>query len=104
MDERERKDYFNPSKALFADHCNQIVDRYCLEPDCIKHEIVEDIDYVDFDEHVNHGLFTVQTNKATHRARVVVLAIGAGNQPTMPGLGPHERVEGACHAAQIVKF
>ncbi|KAF2099180.1 FAD binding domain protein [Rhizodiscina lignyota] len=104
VEERDRKDYFTPSRKLFADQCKRIVHNYCLDDGLVKQEIVEDLDYTDCEDEHGERLFIVRTNKQIHRARIVVLAIGPGNPPRIPGLLPTERIQGACHAMQAREF
>ncbi|KAH0253488.1 FAD binding domain-containing protein, partial [Aureobasidium melanogenum] len=48
-------------------------------------------------------IFTVHSDQAVHYARVVVLAVGPGNPPSVPaGLG--QTGQGCCHAMQIREF
>lgn len=105
VNERDRKDYFTPSSALFADQCCDLVEHYDLAKNLIRQESVQEIDYGEQEEEVGgEKLFTITTNKQKYKARVVVLAVGPGNAPTIPGLLATERIEGACHAMQIEKF
>jgi hypothetical protein len=101
VDERDRKDYFTPSREIFADQCRGIVENYCLSDSPIRQEVVEDLDYSEFDECDEELLFAVRTNKNCYKARVVVLAVGSGNLSTIPGLLPDQRIDGACHSMQI---
>jgi cation diffusion facilitator CzcD-associated flavoprotein CzcO len=105
VDERDRKDYYTPSRELFADQCRQIVDHYCLRHTPIMRERVEDIDYSNCGTEDGSHSFTIRTNKQqVYRARVVVLAVGHGASPTIPGLLAGQRIDGACHAMQIAEF
>lgn len=48
-------------------------------------------------------VFTVRSDQGAHHARVVVLAVGPGNAPSIPaGLG--KTGQGCCHAMQIREF
>jgi len=48
-------------------------------------------------------VFTVRSDQGAHHARVVVLAVGSGNVPSIPaGLG--KTGQGCCHAMQIREF
>lgn len=109
IDERDRKDYYIPSRSLFDSHCECIVNRYGLNQGLIKQESVLDIDFsfvpdvCDTDK-----VFTLRTDKATHYTRAVVMAVGAGNTPTLPPL--HSRIadqhvdKGMCHSNKITEF
>ncbi|KAK1716980.1 FAD binding domain-containing protein [Colletotrichum lupini] len=111
VDERDRKDYFTPPTNLFANHCECIVDRYGLREGLIQNEKVEDIQYRTVKQvSPDANLFAVHTNKGTHYARTVVLAVGPANAPTIPpilglnsepGCAAPPRV---CHSMQIQKF
>ncbi|RYO92669.1 hypothetical protein DL762_001572 [Monosporascus cannonballus] len=104
VDERERNDYFVPSTPLFASHCGCVVDRYSLHGDLVQQEQVQDIvfDYVD-ELSQTDKIFTVKTNKTTHYAKIVVLAVG-GNPPQIPGGLTPQETEGATHAMMIKEF
>ncbi|OHE91982.1 FAD binding domain-containing protein [Colletotrichum orchidophilum] len=113
VDERDRKDYFTPPTNLFANHCECIVDRYGLREGLIQNEKVEDIQYRTIKQvSPDANLFAVHTNKGTHYARTVVLAVGPANAPTIPpvlGLNSSESNCAAappqvCHSMQIQKF
>lgn len=105
IDERDRKDYFRPSTALFNDFCESIVDRYGLRSAVHQAEI-QSIEYgfVENEYAPNtEKVFSVQTSTGVKHARAVVLAIGIGVVPRMPTpLLPHE-LEGACHSSQVVE-
>lgn len=101
VDERDRKDYCTPSTKVFADQCQCLVDHHNLGHGLIKHEVVEDIDFDDSLSNENSSIFMVRTNKQTHQARVVVLAVGSGNQPSVPGIPLNRKIDGVCHAMQI---
>ena len=102
IDERDLKDYYTPSTRLFRDFCAEIVERYELERDMVLHESVESIDYGPIPALAQtNDLFTVRTNHGTHFARTVVLAVGAGNAPTMPAPFPQGEHEASCHALQL---
>lgn len=104
IDERDRKDYFTPSCSLFRDYCECVIDRYGLRRDLIQQERVEDIDFS-----VVPGIseieqvFTIRSNKGTHFARSVVLAVGPGNAPSIPA-GFGKAGQACCHAMQIREF
>lgn len=101
VDERERTDYFVPSTPLFASHCGCVVDRYGLRGDMVQQEQVQDIQYDYVEEYSQSDkIFTVKTDKGTHHAKIVVLAVG-GNAPQIPGMKPLEEMEGATHAMMI---
>ncbi|KAF9638645.1 FAD binding domain-containing protein [Lasiodiplodia theobromae] len=105
VDERDRKDYFTPSRPLFSEHCECIVDRYGLRDGLIKQEQVQDIEYgyvrdvSDIDK-----VFTLRTNNGVHHARVVVLAVGPANAPSIPGINPEQGCPQMCHTMQIQQF
>lgn len=105
IDERDRKDYFTPSRTLFNEHCECIVDRYGLRNGLISKESVHDIRYGPNTHMMGEdNVFTVQTDRGIHHARTVVLAVGPGNVPAIPGMSPNQRIDGACHAMQIQQF
>lgn len=110
IDERDRKDYYTPSTTLFFSHCKRVISHYHLPDNLVEQESVHDIIYDYFDSiHPTSKIFKVQANTSaseikTYYAKTVVLAVGAGNPPSIPGLLPHERIEGACHAMQIKTF
>ncbi|TKA71713.1 hypothetical protein B0A49_03969, partial [Cryomyces minteri] len=105
IDERDRKDYYSPSTALFSAYCDCVVQRYKLNKNLVRQEGVQDIDFgivkqiSDVDD-----IFTVTTNKGVHHARTVVLAVGAGNAPSIPDAGLTPPMVGQCHAMQIKEF
>ncbi|THW29740.1 FAD/NAD(P)-binding domain-containing protein [Aureobasidium pullulans] len=104
IDERDRKDYFTPSRSLFQDYCRCLVDRYGLRKDLIQQEKVQDIDF-GFVPGVSETeqIFTTRSDKGVHYARSVVLAVGPGNAPAIPaGLGTADQA--CCHAMQIEMF
>ncbi|AEO58075.1 hypothetical protein MYCTH_2022110, partial [Thermothelomyces thermophilus ATCC 42464] len=95
INERERHDYFNPSRALFRDHCRDVVDRYGLggaRGSLVRKERVLDIAYgpVPGVSGAGEKLFTVRTEgdaaPPVRHARVVILAVGAGNPPRIPAI------------------
>ncbi|MBE7180283.1 MAG: SidA/IucD/PvdA family monooxygenase [Terriglobus roseus] len=99
INERDRKDYFTPSTALFAGHCKSVAERYGLLGDTVRKETVEDIVYDDFAEVPGvHKSFLVKTNKRHYFARTVVLAVGPGSAPAVPGHVVDKVIAGACHA------
>lgn len=70
----------------------------------MKHEVVEDIDYVEANDLKIDHVFQIRTDKTTHRARTIVLAVGPGNPPQVPGRLSNTRIDGACHAMEIQDF
>ncbi|KAF2716867.1 FAD/NAD(P)-binding domain-containing protein [Polychaeton citri CBS 116435] len=86
IEERDRKDYFAPSRALFDDYCNGIVDRYGLdETGLVRQEKVVDVDFdlmLNLDP--NDKIFKVRTDQSIYYARAVVMAVGAGRPPSIP--------------------
>lgn len=122
VDERDRKDYFTPGTSLFTAHCEEVIKRYELGPELLRQESVVDIRYeevhasgeIDNDSVVSddalsedNKVFHVKTDKTEYHARVVILAVGPGNAPSIPfvsGLptpGPHP---GYTHAIHIKQF
>ncbi|KAI9673148.1 MAG: hypothetical protein M1817_003010 [Caeruleum heppii] len=96
INERQRKDYFTPSAALFEDHCRAVVERYGLA-DVVERAEVRIISYGAIDGLEAEGdLFTLQTSNGRCYARTVVLAVGA--QPAMP-FSPDP--EYCCHSSQL---
>ncbi|KAL1590052.1 hypothetical protein WHR41_01057 [Cladosporium halotolerans] len=105
VDERDRKDYFTPSRGVFADFVEGVVERYGLgEEGLVREERVEDVEFGVVPGLSGEGgserLFSVKTNEGVHYAKAVVLAVGAGNAPCIPrpfeGVGRQH--EAACHA------
>ncbi|KAI5861949.1 hypothetical protein GGS23DRAFT_605889 [Durotheca rogersii] len=100
VDERDRNDYLAPSTPLFSAHCGCLIDRYNLRQGVVRQEKVDDIRYGYLDPaSETDKVFTVQTDKDTHYARVVVLAVG-GNPPQIPDM-PTEGTDAVTHAMQI---
>lgn len=102
IDERDRKDYYAPPSELFKDYCSFIADRYGLcDKDLIKQAVVSGIDY-DFVSQLwaDEKIFTIRTDGSTYYARSVVLAVGAGNAPSIPKPFPATGCPCACHAFQ----
>ncbi|KAL5116929.1 hypothetical protein ACEQ8H_005146 [Pleosporales sp. CAS-2024a] len=127
VDERDRKDYFVPSANLFASHCSQVIERYHLGKDTLRQEKVTDIEHDsiaafqddeaddDDDDLSNSSLdedvtkiFRVTTDQSVRFARVVILAVGPGNAPSIPPIAglptPAAPHEGYTHAMQIKHF
>ncbi|KAG7125154.1 hypothetical protein HYQ45_013335 [Verticillium longisporum] len=112
VDERDRKDYFTPPTSLFLQHCHSIADRYGCGH-VVRKEMVQHVDYPT--AHISspdEKLFTVRSDKGTHYARAVVLAVGPANKPVIPNiaglssLGPDKVSEPphVCHAMKIKEF
>lgn len=102
IDERDRKDYYAPPSDLFKDYCAFIADRYGLgDKDLIHQAVVRNIDY-DFVSQLwaDEKIFTIRTDGSTYYARSVVLAVGAGNAPSIPKPFPAGGCPCACHAFQ----
>jgi lysine/ornithine N-monooxygenase len=78
IDERYRQDYFRPGQALFRDYCQEIVERYGLENAVEKSNVLS----ISYDSPTS--LFTVQSSTSVNKARIVVLAIGSGQEPRIP--------------------
>ncbi|CAK7210968.1 hypothetical protein SCUCBS95973_000971 [Sporothrix curviconia] len=104
INERDRNDYFTPSRQLFVDHCNSVRDRYGLASGILKQETLQDVAYgvvpgVSLTDHDGEGdeqLFTVTTDRVRRYARIVVLAVGPANAArvpaaTIPGLAEAAR-------------
>ncbi|KAK8191349.1 FAD binding domain-containing protein [Phyllosticta capitalensis] len=109
IDERDRKDYYRPSRPLFTSHCECLVERYGLRKGLVQQKQVEDIQYGIVREYSDvDKIFTVKTDKGIHFARTVVLAVGPGNSPRIPG-PPPSGVDGQappqmCHSMHIQQF
>ncbi|KAH8836804.1 hypothetical protein MCOR27_003339 [Pyricularia oryzae] len=94
IDERERKDYYTPPQAVFADHNKSIANRYGIQDGLIRQGRVQDIKYAKFPNvSRTEDLFQVKSEDGTtHYARSVVLAVGPANAPNIPagieGLSP----------------
>ncbi|KIL92970.1 hypothetical protein FAVG1_04151 [Fusarium avenaceum] len=106
---RERNDYYNPSTALFCDHCEKVAARYRLGPDIIHKEALEHLDYSEVKGVSIDGerLFTVTSNKVRRYARTVVLAVGPANVakiPRLPSMSDVENLPHACHSMHITEF
>lgn len=102
IDERDRKDYFAPPSDLFQDYCAWIAERYGLcDEELIQKASVSEIDY-DFIPQFSptEKLFVVRTDTSTLYARSVVLAVGAGNAPSIPKPFPRSGCPCASHAFQ----
>ncbi|KAK4176265.1 hypothetical protein QBC36DRAFT_11987 [Triangularia setosa] len=111
INERDRIDYFNPSQALFSDHCRSVASRYHLCNGVIKKESVQDIrfDVVKGISVNDEPLFTVTTDQGLQYARAAVLSVGPANQPSIPR-GPFNSfptsaaLPQVCHSTQIETF
>jgi hypothetical protein len=109
VDERDRKDYFTPSTKMFADFVEGVVGKYGLaEEGVVREERVEDVRYgsVPMFEAKGGGerVFAVKSAGGNvHYAKAVVLAVGAGNAPSIPELfgGIGMGHEAACHALTL---
>ena len=100
IDERDRKDYFTPPSDLFQNYCDFIAKRYdLLDENLIRKAAVDEIDY-DFIPQLSADdkLFTIRAGKEAYFARSVVLAVGAGNAPSIPKPFPQSGCPCACHA------
>ncbi|KAF3483541.1 uncharacterized protein GIQ15_02865 [Arthroderma uncinatum] len=104
IDERDRKDYYSPGTDFFLDYCDSIASRYGLdkpghilqrEVDCIKFDYITEFPETD-------KFFTVTTKEGnTFHSRVVVLAVGTGEEKNYPWkLSPEERM-GSTHIFDI---
>jgi hypothetical protein len=105
IDEQDRKDYVTPSRSLFSEHCECVVNCYGLREGLIRKEKVQDIkyNYVDDSSETDERIFTMYTEK-TYNARTIVLAVGPGNPPATLGMEYTQRVQGACHSLRIQRF
>jgi cation diffusion facilitator CzcD-associated flavoprotein CzcO len=102
INERDRRDYYTPSQALFAQHCAQVAVKYGLEDGMIRKEEVVDIDFgLNTAVCNSKEVFTVRTSKKIRYARTVVLAIGPANPPRIPGMDSVTSLPGACHSMRI---
>uniref|UniRef100_A0A090MIU3 L-ornithine N(5)-monooxygenase [NAD(P)H] n=1 Tax=Fusarium clavum TaxID=2594811 RepID=A0A090MIU3_9HYPO len=105
---RERNDYYNPSTALFCDHCEKVAARYRLGPDIIRKEALEHLDYSEVKGVSLDGekLFTVTSNKVRRYARTVVLAVGPANVAKIPHIPsmPDTELPQTCHSMHITEF
>ncbi|EME85088.1 uncharacterized protein MYCFIDRAFT_187817 [Pseudocercospora fijiensis CIRAD86] len=102
IDERDRKDYFVPPSDLFESYCSFIAKRYDLQsPDLIQKASVSNIEY-DYIPQLSseEKFFTLHTDGKTYFAKSVVLAVGAGNAPSIPAPFPRNGCPSACHAFQ----
>jgi len=109
VDERDRKDYFTPSRGMFGDFVRGVVGRYGLEgEEVVREERVEDVTYGVVPQFSAEGgsekLFTVRSQGGgVHYAKAVVLAVGPGNAPCIPK--PFGEIgmkhEAACHALTL---
>lgn len=113
VDERDRKDYFTPSRGVFGDFVAGVVGRYNLGlgeggEAVVRGEKVEDVKYGVVPQFSAAGgsekLFTVRSaGGGVHYAKAVVLAVGPGNAPCIPapfgGIGMKH--EAACHALTL---
>jgi hypothetical protein len=104
IDERDRKDYFAPSSALFADYSASIVERYGLDlPGMVLKGDVCDIQYGDAGNGVQ--VFSVRTADGREFcARAVVLAIGPGKTKIYPFPLSDEEKTASCHSSEIGCF
>ncbi|EJP62720.1 FAD binding domain-containing protein [Beauveria bassiana ARSEF 2860] len=108
---RDKNDYFTPSRGVFKDHCESVTQRYDLEAGVLQKEAVQDLDfgYVEAFPDETEKLFTVQTDKGTHYARTVVMAVGAANVPQVPSIPSMTSINGqppqqVCHSMQVKEF
>ncbi|KAK4150361.1 hypothetical protein C8A00DRAFT_46218 [Chaetomidium leptoderma] len=101
INERDRNDYFNPSQALFSDHCSHVVGRYGLQKGLVHKERVLDISFAPVPGVSAAGddkLFTVRSDKGIRYAHVVILAVGPGNKPRIPTIPRTLRPSSSCAA------
>jgi len=86
INERDRDDYFTPSRELFREHCEIVRNKYLLDEGLLHQETVLDITYgiirgISIDD---ENLFTIKTNKSVWYTRSAVLAVGPANGPSIP--------------------
>ncbi|KAK4121282.1 hypothetical protein N657DRAFT_692358 [Parathielavia appendiculata] len=85
INERGRKDHFNPTQALLSGHSSHFISRYNLNTGLVHKERVLDISCTPvhglFSPDDNESLSTVHTNKGTPHAHIIILAVGLGNRP-----------------------
>lgn len=100
INERDRRDYFAPTREVFEGFCKCCIERYDLGKDVVRYETVKNIAY-DIDKELVEKIFTVQTSSGEYRARAVVLAPGAG-KPNIPlPFSADDLQVGASHAMQL---
>ncbi|PVH91095.1 FAD/NAD(P)-binding domain-containing protein [Periconia macrospinosa] len=125
VDERDRKDYFTPSTSVFRAHCTEIARCYGLGEELVRKEKVVNVTYGEIDafrdtehdsvieediEDAYTKVFKVESDKGTHYARTVVLAIGPGNTPKVPAIRglpsstPETPHHGFSHALHLHQF
>ena len=81
-----------------------MADRYGLQSSIVRQEQVQDLIYDYVEEYSQSDkIFTVKSDKSTHHAKIVVLAVG-GNAPHIPGMLPMQEMEGATHSMMIKEF
>jgi cation diffusion facilitator CzcD-associated flavoprotein CzcO len=103
LDERDRHDYFTPSRPLFEKYCTHIIDRYSIQ-DIVQKGRLESLSYGFVDNLNDEKLFTLDTSNGIKYAKVVVLAVGAPHLPVLPEDSPlkHAMPQGsACHSSHI---
>ncbi len=110
INERDRNDYFTPSRRLFFEHCGGIRDRYGLAAGVLRHETLCDVDYGVVRGVSQDGsaepLFTVTTDRTRRYARIVILAVGPANAariPAFPGLAA-ARLRNVDEATGAIRF
>ncbi|KAM3554168.1 hypothetical protein MY1884_006289 [Beauveria asiatica] len=108
---RDKNDYFTPSRGVFKDHCESVTQRYGLGAGVLQKEAVQDLDfgYVEAFPDETEKLFTVQTDKGTHYARTVVMAVGAANVAQVPSIPSMTSINErqppqVCHSMQVKEF
>lgn len=91
---------------MFRDQCESLIARYGLEETEIREETLQDIDY-DYDDYSpTEKVFRVKTDRGSHLAKTVVMAVGPANEPTIPMAPKSVSIEGEgqCHAMMIKKI
>lgn len=86
LDERDRKDFFRPSQAVFKQHCEDIAARYNLTNIVEKSKVTS----ISYNPHgtINSGIFTLRTSTGTRKARAVIFSAGAASKPSLPASCP----------------
>lgn len=81
------------------------MDRYDLRRGVIQNEQVLDIQY-GWVEHIcqTDRIFSIHTNRTVHYARTAVLAVGPGNEASIPGGVDEQHRDAATHAMKIQTF
>ena len=97
IDERDQNDYFLPSRTVFEQYCDDIVDRYQLR-NLIKCEKVLNLEYCD--AYQDCRIFKITTSAGTRYAKAAVLAIGGTGPRT--ALSTDSMCE--CHSSALTEI